>query len=140
MTVVFPLYELYREIRKRYKNVYFVEVPLRPTNEEKKRLLKYINEASRKVDKIVVGIFNKHHAEIVTRLNKDIKIVHLCVKSIPHSGKKDELLAHYNLDSNAIASAVVALVNEEEKQKRENKEAEAEKPKVKKKAKLKKRI
>ena len=115
--VVSPLYELYREIRKRYKNVYFVEVPLRPTNEEKKRLLKYINEASRKVDKIVVGIFNKHHAEIVTRLNKDIKIPIIVVSfDSPHYISKfpdvDAFLCVYHYRTGAAQTAARLLLGE----------------------------
>lgn len=71
--VISPLYELFREIRKRTENVYFIEMPFRPDEGEKQKLLKYVNKLSHKVDKIIIGIFNKHHAEIVEKLRKDIK-------------------------------------------------------------------
>ncbi|MEK6888859.1 MAG: transketolase [Nanoarchaeota archaeon] len=71
--------------------------------------------------------------------NTDIKIVHLCVKSLPHSGKKEELLAHYNIDSTAITSGAIALINKEESIQKELVNKIENKPKIKKKAKTKKR-
>lgn len=72
--VVSPLYELYREIRRRSDNVYYLEMNLRPDANEKKRIIKYINESSKNADQIVIGVINKHHAEIVSKISKKIKI------------------------------------------------------------------
>ena len=38
--------------------------------------------------------------------NSKIKVKHLYVKEIPHSGKPDELLKKYNIDSTAIEKAI----------------------------------
>jgi transketolase len=38
-----------------------------------------------------------------------IKVHKLAVRELPHSGKPDELIAKYGIDSNAIIKAVKAL-------------------------------
>lgn len=115
--VVSPLYELYREIRKRSKNVFYVEVSLRPSEEEKQRILKYITEASKKADKIVVGIINRHHAEIVLRLTKKIEIPLIVVSfDSPHYISKfhdiDAFLSVYHYRTGAAETAARALLGE----------------------------
>jgi transketolase len=42
--------------------------------------------------------------------NTDIKLVHLAVDMIPHSGKPEELLEKYRIDSKSIVSEVLNLV------------------------------
>ena len=42
-------------------------------------------------------------------INSNIKLKHLAVRKIPHSGKKDELLEKYGIDWKAIVRAVKGL-------------------------------
>jgi len=42
--------------------------------------------------------------------NADIKMIHLFVREIPHSGKSEELLKKYRIDSKAIVMAVEKMI------------------------------
>lgn len=70
--VVSPLYELFREIRKRANNVFYIELEIRPTEIQRKKYVDYIKKVSEKVDQIVIGVINKYHAEIVAKIRKGI--------------------------------------------------------------------
>lgn len=82
---------------------------IKPFNGDKFR--KFVSKHGNKV--VVVedhykegGIGEMIASELV---NTEIKLKHLCVKEIPHSGSKDQLLKKYEIDSEAIMKAVKDL-------------------------------
>ncbi len=75
-----------------------------------------IKAAAKKTKNLVVTV-EDHYAEgglgdaVAGELSADgVKVQKLAVRELPRSGKPDELLAKYEIDSNAIIKAVKALV------------------------------
>ena len=75
-----------------------------------------INAAAQKTNNLVVTV-EDHYPEgglgdaVAGELSKDgIKVHKLAIRELPHSGKPEELVAKYGIDSNAIAKAVKALI------------------------------
>ena len=75
-----------------------------------------IKAAAKKTKNLVITV-EDHYAEgglgdaVAGELSADgVKVQKLAVRELPRSGKPDELLAKYEIDSNAIIKAVKALV------------------------------
>jgi len=97
----------YEELKKQNRNVAVIDIySIKPFNH--KKLIKFVNQHG---NKIVIA--EDHHAEggigemISSKLSPSkIKIKHLFVSGIPHSGTKDELLNKYKINSRAYSIAV----------------------------------
>ena len=74
-----------------------------------------IKAAAQKTNNLVITV-EDHYPEgglgdaVAGELSSDgIKVTKLAIRELPHSGKADELLAKYGIDSTAIVRAVKAL-------------------------------
>jgi len=96
--------------------VFSMTAVLHATNDSIKPLGKdVIKAAAQKTGNTVITV-EDHYAEgglgdaVAGELSVDgIKVHKLAVRELPHSGKPDELIAKYGIDSNAIIKAVKSL-------------------------------
>jgi transketolase len=93
----------YQELKKKGINISVIDIYcIKPFNH--KKLIKHVKKHGNKL--IIV---EDHYKEggigemIISKLkNTNIKIEHLCINEIPHSGSKDELLEKHKINSHAI--------------------------------------
>jgi transketolase len=97
----------HKELKKEGKNLAVLDCySIKPFPEEK--LVQFAKQHGNKI--IVVedhrpeGGLGEAVAKAI--VNSKIKLIHLAVNEIPHSGNKEELMSLYNIDSNAIISAI----------------------------------
>ena len=115
--VISPLYEFYRELRRRSPSLFYLELPLRPTIEDNKQMVKYFRSIENKVDQIIIGIINRHHADLVSLLqqmtNKPIVVVSF---DSPHYIKQfpqiQAFLCVYHYRTGTAAAAARTIVGE----------------------------
>ena len=83
---------------------------IKPLNS--KKLLNFIKSHGEKIivseDHYEAGGIGEMISEIIDNFN--IKIRHLCIKEIPHSGKPNQLLNKYEIDCEAIVKASNSLL------------------------------
>ena len=96
-----------KELKKQGKNLAVLDCySIKPFPEEK--LIEFANFHGKKI--IVVedhrpeGGLGEAVAKAIS--NTNIKLIHLAVNEIPHSGTKEELMQLYNIDSNAIINSI----------------------------------
>jgi len=101
----------YEKLKQNKMNVAVVDLYcIKPFNS--KKFINFVKEHGNKV------IITEDHykeggiGEMLSHelLNTGIKITHLAVKEIPHSGKSEELLKKYKIDSNSIIESVKEIV------------------------------